>query len=206
MEHKPALASLPERSSGNTEAAEKLDNRRERHKRRLSKVNGSATTSDTREPPEPKASSESRKTTVWDFRARGEPFIWGVGGALVIGVLMIIGFVVLIIYNGVSTFYPKPVEVAVLRDGSMLAGEFVRSDIYRPGPDKLGPIPKEIAEKIVKEDNGKVKRRLYRIGNFDLYNGDFKWVPEYDISKTDHPRDMYFFERLEWGPFIGRIW
>ncbi len=54
------------------------------------------------------------RSLVWDFKTRGEPFLWGLGGALVIGIFMIVGFVVLIVYNGILTFYPRPIEVVTL--------------------------------------------------------------------------------------------
>jgi len=140
----------------------------------------------------------------WDVRARGEPFIWGFGGALVIGVVMVLGFLVLVVYNGILTFYPQPVQVLNLRDGAVVAGELSRSDTYKPGPEVLDSLPEEIREQI-KDRNGFVTRFLYRTGNFDLYNEDFRWIPQYDIVRTETPEDMYFLERMEWGPFIGRI-
>ena len=35
------------------------------------------------EPASPKA--PHRDSTVWDFKARGEPFLWGLGGSLALG-------------------------------------------------------------------------------------------------------------------------
>lgn len=146
----------------------------------------------------------ARRTVSWDLKARGEPFLWSFGGALVIGLLMILGFIGLILYNGVLTFYPQPVHVLTLRDGSMLAGELVRSEVYRPGSADLENLSPDIRQKI-SENDGFVTRNLYRTGNFDLYNEDYRWVPDYNVVGSAKPRDMYFFERLEWGPFIGKI-
>jgi len=140
----------------------------------------------------------------WDVRARGEPFLWGFGGALVVGIVMVLGFLVLVVYSGILTFYPQPVQVMNLRDGAVVAGELSRSDIYRPGPEVLDGLPEEIRIQI-EDRNGFMTRFLYRTGNFDLYNEDFRWVPQYDIVRTETPEDMYFLERTEWGPFIGRI-
>ncbi len=145
-----------------------------------------------------------RKSLVWDFKARGEPFLWGFGGALAVGILMIAAFLVLILYNGISTFYPQPIDVVTLRDGSVIAGELSRSEVYKPGPELITqlsePVRKEIEDK-----KGLVRRFLYRTGNFDLYNQDFRWVSDYEIAKVSRPSDMVFFERIEWGPFIGTI-
>ena len=143
-------------------------------------------------------------TTSWDFKARGEPFLWGLGGALVIGMLMIVSFIVLILYNGILTFYPSPIEVVTLHDGKSIAGELVRRESYAPPQEVMDKFPDEVRAKISK-GGGLVQRYLYRIGNFDLYNEDFRWVNDYDIAHISWPPEMYFFERMEWGPFIGRI-
>lgn len=145
-----------------------------------------------------------RRSASWDFRARGEPFVWGLGGALAVGILMIIGFIALVIYNGIMTFYPDSVELVNLRDGRTVAGELTRIESYKPGPDVLEQLPESIRARI-SMDKGYTQRLLYRTGNYDLYNEDYRWVPEYDIVKRSEPKDIYFFERLEWGPFIGRI-
>jgi phosphate transport system permease protein len=139
-----------------------------------------------------------------DFKARGEPFLWILGGTLVIGLIMITGFVTLILYNGLLTFYPNRIEVVNLSNGSTVAGELVRSEIYKPEPDKIATLP-ELAKKELNANNGYLRRYLYKTGNFDLYNEDYKWVPAYEIDNVSEPLDMVYVERMEWGPFIGRV-
>jgi phosphate transport system permease protein len=145
-----------------------------------------------------------RRSLIWDFKARGEPFLWGFGGALAVGIVMIAAFLVLILYNGILTFYPQPVEVVTLRDGTKIAGELSRSEVYKPGPELIATLAEPVRKEIERQ-KGLVRRFLYRIGNFDLYNEDFRWVPEYQIDKVRRPSDMVFVERMEWGPFIGTI-
>lgn len=139
-----------------------------------------------------------------DFKARGEPFVWILGGTLVIGLIMITGFVALILYNGLLTFYPNRIEVLKLSNGSTVAGELVRSEIYKPEPDRIDSLP-ELAQKELEANNGYLRRYLYKTGNFDLYNEDYKWVSAYEIDKVLEPRDIVYVERMEWGPFIGRV-
>ncbi len=139
-----------------------------------------------------------------DFKARGEPFLWILGGTLVIGLMMITGFVILILYNGLLTFYPNRIEVVKPINGPAVAGEFVRSEIYKPEQDKTASLP-EPAKKEMEANKGYLKRSLYKTGNFDLYNEDYKWVPAYEINKISEPKDMVYVERMEWGPFIGRV-
>jgi phosphate transport system permease protein len=139
-----------------------------------------------------------------DLSARGEPFLWSLGGALALGILMVFGFLVLVVWNGIVTFYPKPVEVVTLGDGSVLAGEPTRREIYRPGREVLGSLDERSREAIVAND-GYAGRTLYRTGNFDLYNEDYRWVPDFQVKEVTRPADIFFLERVEWGPFVGRI-
>ena len=145
----------------------------------------------------------NRKRTC-DFKARGEPALWILGGTLFIGLLMIFGFLALIAYHGLSTFYPKRIEVLRLTDGSKIAGEFVRSEKYKPEPDQISSLP-ESARKELSDNKGYLRRLLYKTGNFDLYHEDYKWAPDYEISERSQPEDMIYVKRMEWGPFIGKI-
>lgn len=149
--------------------------------------------------PRPRTSDAS-----WNLKARGEPFLWGLGGALVIGILMIAGFTILILYNGVLTFWPQPIYKVSLKDGAVIAGELTRVETYKPEPAELARLDQEARSDIASR-GGLVNRDLYRIGNYDLYSEDYRWINDYDIAATEAPPDMYFFERLEWGPFLGAI-
>ena len=149
-------------------------------------------------------SSRPKQSMVWDFKSRGEPFLWTLGGALIVGIFMIVGFVVLIFYNGFLTFYPERIEVLKLRDGSVLAGEMTRSENFRPTPQELQQLPAEIQNQIAGR-GGIATRRLYRTGNFDLYNEDYRWVSDFDVIDVTRPGDIFFLERMEWGPFVGTI-
>lgn len=140
--------------------------------------------------------AQLQRSTVWDFKARGEPFAWSLGGALAICVLMIVGFVALILYNGFLTFYPRPVVVVELKDGTRVAGDLMRSETFRP-------LNEDQSNTNEAQDSGVSKRILLRTGNFDLYNEDFRWVSDSQIVKRSYPDNILFIERLEWGPFIG---
>jgi phosphate transport system permease protein len=73
-----------------------------------------------------------RKYTA-DLSAVGEPWLWGLGGALALGIILVAGFLAMIFWNGASTFWPKPIEVVTLTDGTVVAGEPTRSGVYRVG-------------------------------------------------------------------------
>jgi len=139
-----------------------------------------------------------------DIAARGEPFLWGLGGALSLGILMVFGFLVLILWNGVSTFYPKPIHEVRLKDLHVVVGEPWRSEKYRVNPGTLKGLSPE-AQKQIESNGGFAGRTIYRTGNFDIYNDDFKWVSDYEVANITTPKNFYLIERMEWGPFLGKI-
>ncbi|MGE0743843.1 MAG: phosphate ABC transporter permease PstA [Rhodospirillales bacterium] len=136
--------------------------------------------------------------------ARGEPFLWALGGGLAFGVLMIVGFLLLVFWNGLATFWPKPIEVVTLHSGERIAGEPARAETFRPPANALAAMPAP-ARAAIAAAEGFADRTLYRIGNYDLYGDDFRWVADYEAARRDRPAQMFFIERLEWGPFIGTI-
>ena len=139
-----------------------------------------------------------------DLSAVGEPWLWGLGGALAIGIILVAGFLTMIFWNGVSTFWPKLIEVVTLTDGTVVAGEPTRSGVYRVGVNLRETLSPEALDMIDAND-GFAHRVLYRSANFDLYGDDFRWVSDYEVAEVERPADFYLLERQEWGPFVGRI-
>lgn len=139
-----------------------------------------------------------------DLSAVGEPALWGFGGALALGIILICGFLLAIFWNGITTFWPKPIEVVTLTSGQMVAGVPSRQNLYRPEGAFLASLTDEVRADIERND-GYAERTLYRIGNYDLYNEDFRWVNAFDVQKVERDPTFYYLERQEWGPFIGRI-
>ncbi|MGQ0675548.1 MAG: phosphate ABC transporter permease PstA [Rhodospirillales bacterium] len=135
--------------------------------------------------------------------AQGEPNLWALGGALALGCVMIAGFLLLVFWNGVAAFWPKPVAVVALTDGKRIAGEPVRAEVYRPGPEVLDNLPAEARARVAAA--GFDFRTLYRTGNYDLYGDDFRWVSDFEAKSASYPSGLLMVERLEWGPFIGAI-
>ncbi len=136
------------------------------------------------------------------LRAMGEPQQWCLGGALLLGLAMIGGFIFLVVWNGIGAFFPKKVEVLELANGDKVAGEIFRTEKMKPQDFRFN------ARGVEGEFQGMESletRFLVRTGNFDLYNEDFKWVSEKEVLKRQFPEDIWFLERVEWGPFIGFV-
>lgn len=146
----------------------------------------------------------STRVIATDLSARGEPPLWLFGGALAFGIVMIVGFLLLVLWNGIVTFWPTPIHVVTLADGTFVAGEQTRTEAYRLSADQLAKLSEAVRRPIVAND-GFARRTLYRTGNYDLYNEDFRWVSGFEIAKVETPPGIYFIERLEWGPFVGHV-
>jgi phosphate transport system permease protein len=139
-----------------------------------------------------------------DISAVGEPWLWGLGGALALGIILVAGFLAMIFWNGAATFWPKPIHRVTLADQSVVAGEPTRSSVYRVS-DAIRMQLGEAANAMIEANEGFARRVLYRSANFDLYGDDFRWVSEYEVERIESPPDFFLLERQEWGPFVGRI-
>lgn len=139
-----------------------------------------------------------------DMSAIAEPALWGFGGALAIGVILIVGFLFLIGWNGATTFWPKPIAQVTLLNGDVIAGEPTRGGEYRVGEDILAALTPE-QQATIKSNEGFASRTLYKTANFDLNGDDFRWVSDYEVKSTSYPKDYFLIERQQWGTFIGRI-
>jgi phosphate transport system permease protein len=119
---------------------------------------------------------------------RGDPMVWFTGSALGICILMIFGLILVILTSGLSFFWPQSLTQLSLKNGGVFLGELVSTEpIPNPGhPDHL-----------------QKRRLLLRVGNRDLLGFDFKWIDEAEIARREEPKDAFFVERQEYGPFLG---
>lgn len=135
---------------------------------------------------------------------QGEPLVWLTGGGLALATLMVTGLLFLVFYQGVLTFWPKPLVKVVDRQGRVYLGEITRRESYQPSQEILKqlPEPPDAGAKILLKD-GIAERILIRTGNYDLYGDDFKWISLFEIQEKEYPPEAITVERLEWGPFYG---
>lgn len=116
--------------------------------------------------------------------------IWVTGSGLVISLLMITGLLLLVLYQGVTTFWPHPVPMFVLKDGKAYMGEVTRVEKFQPSGMTV-------------RDEETQRRRLVRTGNFEITNEHFKWISDSEISVLSEPEWALVLERVEWGRFYG---
>jgi phosphate transport system permease protein len=135
----------------------------------------------------PKIFSESRPA--------GESYVWFTSMGLSIGLVMVVFFLILIVVNGISVFWPNRTALVELKKGSpvsinnqpFLAGNILKRQ-EKPGSRAAGNPQSEI--------------QLY-IGNKDFYGLGFIFVDEKQIDKITYPEEIIQIERLEYGDAIG---
>ncbi len=130
----------------------------------------------------------------------GDPWIWLIGGALGISVIMVVGLLSLIAVRGFAHFWPAPLVEAVVTqaDGSQerVLGEVVESETL------TAQRIRESGE-IVEEDELLITRYLFKVGNRELGSRDFVWHLDPTLGEWSYPADAIMLERREWGNFYG---
>lgn len=114
------------------------------------------------------------------------------GGALALNLVLILGLLAVIGYQGGRFFWQKDLPEFTLADGSKLLGEIHSRQII-PAANFAGGA------------GAGGERLQVRLGNRDLTGGDFQWVDASAIAKIELPADAVVLERLEWGNFYGRM-
>ncbi len=133
--------------------------------------------------------------------ARGEPYVWLTGGALVLAVAMIAGLLGLIFVQGFSTFWPGEIVLVTSHDGKMTMGEVARSASYELTPEQSEALTAKQRSALGGEASS--RRRLIRSGNFDLTSTHFTWISDFEVAAEERPEWALLLERREWGRFYG---
>jgi len=145
---------------------------------------------------------------VTSMLAQGEPQLWLTGGGLALCCVMIVGLLALVCWQGFRTFWPAPVISLTTMDGRTVWGEVTRHDRFQPDPsllESLDPSARAAADIELSANDGRLRRRLIRSGNFELTSEHFNWVSDYELATGGEARPGWalVLERLSWGRFFG---
>lgn len=101
--------------------------------------------------------------------AQGEPSLWLTGGGLVLCVTMIIGLLLLVVYQGITTFWPVPVVSVQTVSDNVFMGEITREDTYQlnySSLSNLGEKERAAAESILNPKLHEAVTRLLETETF----------------------------------------
>jgi len=123
-------------------------------------------------------------------RARGEVKVWLTAVGLTCGLLMVGTLLALILWNGLTVFWPKPILEFTVTDAagqsSKISGEVVQSREVRP------------------QDPSQAPTREIQVftGNKDAYGLAFRFLDTRSITAEDRPPTLLVAERMEYGDAI----
>lgn len=142
------------------------------------------------------------KMTFKDWVKSGSPFIWLNAGAVAISIVMVLGLIGFIGAKGLVHFWP---------------GQILQAQYQLPGTESgaiLGQISdREMVSQVQLKAIGlntldgavEAERLLLKVGNREVYGGDFRWVLSHHLSETNYPEKAMAIERREWGNFYGYL-
>ncbi len=114
---------------------------------------------------------------------QGGVFVWFSGTLLAFCLAMILSLVGFIVAKGMGYFWPRPLVLVHGPEGPLL-GEITGHEPAR---------------------GEETEKTQFHVGNRDIYGQDFRWVPSAGLGTPEFPKDALLIERLEYGPFMGRI-
>lgn len=152
-------------------------------------------------------SEQTRRVRRTPLAARGEPMVWLTGACLSVCLLMIVGLLAAVVVQGSVTFWQPRIHKFTLADGATIMGVPVREEAYDAAGDELIALRALIASGAVPEGSldaeGRPLRRLYRVGNREVYGEPFRWVSLYNVRNFETPARATMLERREWGVWVG---
>lgn len=127
----------------------------------------------------------------------GTPWIWLNAGAISIALVAVFGLLFLIMFRGMSHFWPANVDEYNFKNAEQsvsVIAETIESET----------VP---AENIPGMENvpGNITRYLVKTGNRDILGSDFKWIYDEGLVSLNQPEDIMVLERVEWGNFYGYL-
>ena len=142
------------------------------------------------------------QVTLKDWVKSGSPFIWLNAGAVAISIIMVLGLIGFIGAKGLVHFWPG----AIVEANYTLPGNSSASIMGQISDSEM--VSREQLEAIgLKTPNNseEAQRLLLKVGNRDVYGGDFRWVLEHHLTDIHYPEKAVAIERREWGNFYGYL-
>ncbi len=118
----------------------------------------------------------------------GDSFTALCGGALALNLLLVVGILALLAWNGGRYFWQRDLTELTMKDGKKILGEVWETEKRPTEGQRAG-----------------VDRLRLKTGNRDLAGLDFAWIDRKDIASIATPPKALLLERLEYGNFYGSI-
>ena len=145
----------------------------------------------------------SQQAKMW-FKS-GTPWIWLNAGAIAISLVAVFGLLLLILFRGMSHFWPADVSAFHYENSQhamTVIAEIIESESV---PVATLHNIKHSEKGRTGDEHGNVTRYLVKTGNRDILGSDFRWLYDIDLSNREQPENIMVLERIEWGNFYGYL-
>ena len=145
----------------------------------------------------------SQQAKEW-FKS-GTPWIWLNAGAIAISLVAVFGLLLLILFRGMSHFWPADVNAFHYENSqhaTTIIAEIIESESV---PFSSVHNIKHSEKGRTGDEHGNVTRYLVKTGNRDILGSDFRWLYDIDLSNREQPENIMVLERIEWGNFYGYL-
>jgi phosphate transport system permease protein len=140
------------------------------------------------------------RVSVKEWVKSGSPFIWLNAGAVAISIIMVLGLIGFIAAKGLVHFWPGKIMEATYtlpgNEPAIIMGQISDTEMVPQSQLKAIGLNTE-------DGAAEAKRILMKVGNRDVYGGDFRWVLEHHLTEMNYPEKAMAIERREWGNFYG---
>lgn len=133
--------------------------------------------------------------------------IWGTGGALMVALIMIVGLLTFIVWEGMATFWPRPIQQWTLLGDKIVLGEVLDDEKYKPDSsffDNQSTELKPVLTAAAEANDGVLQRWLMR-GSNSSGNREDQWFWDATIKETETPTWAVVVERTEESRIYGRL-
>ncbi|HYG63560.1 MAG TPA: phosphate ABC transporter permease PstA [Thermoanaerobaculia bacterium] len=119
----------------------------------------------------------------------GQSLTWLCGGALAFNVLLVLGIMILLAWNGLGYFWQRDLVEIAMKDGTKVLGEVWEIEQVPAEPGQAADTA--------------IDRVRVKTANRDIGGLDFAWIDESAIAGRRLPAQAVLLERQEWGNFHG---
>jgi phosphate transport system permease protein len=119
----------------------------------------------------------------------GRAMTWLTGGTLALNLLLVAGLLALLFWNGAGAFWPRPIVLLTLADGTKVMGELHARETIPQEDPHAAP----------------AARLKLKVGNRDSGGAEFRWIDESQVVSRAYPPDAVIIERMEWGNLYGIV-
>ncbi|HEX8312245.1 MAG TPA: phosphate ABC transporter permease PstA [Chthoniobacteraceae bacterium] len=136
-------------------------------------------------------------------RTPGEPLVWLCSIGLSLGLLMVVGLLSVIVVNGLSVFWARPVAQITFAEGnpaSFMGAKSIAGEVTKQREKIIPDV--EVREAMLARGERPTEWQMF-VANKDVYGLNFLYVDRQSVAAVTWPRDIMRIERTEYGDVIG---